>query len=108
MHIISLNNNYDILYTEKYSPPLYFLPFRPHCQRANLRLDEQKYLTLSLLKPNLVWANSLAWAKLLATVERRKYYGAKITLYTFKEIKKSLHTKIKYRMILVVHLNNIV
>lgn len=58
MHIISLNNNYDILYTEKYSPPLYFLPFRPHCQRANLRLDEQKYLTLSLLKPNLVWANS--------------------------------------------------
>lgn len=25
---------------------------------ANLRLDEHKYLTLSLFKPNLVWANS--------------------------------------------------
>lgn len=42
-----------ILYTGKYSPPFYFCPFCPRCQRANLRLGNFQSLTFSLFKTNL-------------------------------------------------------
>lgn len=37
-----------MLYTGNYLPQFNFHPFCPHCQRANLWLDEYQCLTLSL------------------------------------------------------------
>lgn len=45
-------------HTVKYSPPFEFCPFRPRCQRANLRLGEYQCHKLSLSKKQNVWANS--------------------------------------------------
>lgn len=49
------------VHTGTYSPPFYFRPFHPSCQRANL----------------------------FASEERRKIHGAIITLYTVLEINLS-------------------
>lgn len=67
-----------ILYTGNYSPPFNFHHFCPHCQRANLMLDEYQCLTLSLF--NLI--RRIQNGAKLITVGGWKLHRAKITLYS--------------------------
>lgn len=68
------SNIYFILYTGNK-----VLPFRPRCQKVNLRLCEFRFLKFFSLK-TIVSERIQYGAKLLPSVEGQKLHGAKITL----------------------------
>lgn len=68
------------VYREMFAP-VFFLPFRPHCQKANLRLDESQCLILFLLTQNCDWAN-LKLGETSCKCRWVKIHEAKIPLYT--------------------------